>query len=137
MPALTDTMRSRSASYDRLSLKRKLPKTFTLGVVLSGWPAWNGCEAAGAGVCAWAPEDAEPLGEARAADLRQITDYDRSGSSFISHELADLERPRVAALKAQGATLLTWTVRSPADEAFARRFVDNITFEGYAAPFPT
>ena len=107
------------------------PDTVTcLATVAPDWPR-------GIVTCAWAPEDAEPLGEARAADLRQITDYDRSGSSFISHELADLERPRVAALKAQGATLLTWTVRSPADEAFARRFVDNITFEGYAAPLPT
>jgi glycerophosphoryl diester phosphodiesterase len=86
--------------------------------------------------CSWDhPEDIAMVGEARAADLRAIPDYDRTESSFISHELADLDRPRVAEIKAQGAHILTWTVRSPADEARARRIVHNITFEGYPAPF--
>jgi glycerophosphoryl diester phosphodiesterase len=70
------------------------------------------------------------------AYLREIPDYDRTGSSFISHQLSDLGRPRVAELKAQGATILCWTVRSPADEAKARTVAQNITFEGYAAPVP-
>lgn len=86
--------------------------------------------------CSWGPEDAELVSAEVCDRLRTIPDYDRSGSSFISHELADLDRPRVAELKAQGATILTWTVRSPADEAKARRIVHNITFEGYPAPLP-
>jgi glycerophosphoryl diester phosphodiesterase len=68
--------------------------------------------------------------------LRGIPDYDRTGSSFISHQVSDLGRPRVAALKAQGAAILCWTVRSPEMEAEARKVAHNITFEGYAAPFP-
>lgn len=77
-----------------------------------------------------------PLDPARCDELRAIPDYDRTGASFISHEAADLGRPRVAELKAQGAAILTWTIRSPADEAKARTVAQNITFENYAAPFP-
>lgn len=65
--------------------------------------------------------------------LRQIPDYARTGSSFISHEAADLGRERVAELKAQGAAILCWTIHNPAEEAEARKVADNITFEGYPA----
>ncbi len=34
-------------------------------------------------------------------------------------------------IKAEGLPILTWTIRSPAEEAAARRVADNITFEGY------
>lgn len=68
--------------------------------------------------------------------LRGIPDYDRVGASFISHEVRDLARPRVAELKSAGAAVLCWTVRSPEVEAEARRHADNITFEGYRAAFP-
>ena len=65
--------------------------------------------------------------------LRDIPDYDHVGACFISHESTDLDRPRVAELKAQGAAIFTWTIRSPKEEAAARRIVDNVTFEGYLA----
>lgn len=65
--------------------------------------------------------------------LRGIPDYDAVGASFISHEAADLDRPRVAELKARGAAILTWTIRSPEAEAAARRIAQNVTFEGYRA----
>lgn len=68
--------------------------------------------------------------------LREIPDYARVGASFLSHEASDLGRPRVAALKAAGAALLCWTIRSAAAEAEARRIADNVTFEGYAASIP-
>jgi glycerophosphoryl diester phosphodiesterase len=68
--------------------------------------------------------------------LREIPDYDRTGSSFISHQVSDLGRPRVAALKAQGAVILCWTVRSAEAEAKARTVAHNITFEGYRAALP-
>ena len=66
--------------------------------------------------------------------LREIPDYDTAGCSFISHDWRDLRRPRVAELKAQGADILCWTVKSPADEAEARQIAQNITFEQYLAP---
>ncbi|MFE3835992.1 glycerophosphodiester phosphodiesterase family protein [Pseudogemmobacter sonorensis] len=86
---------------------------------------------------AYDPEDWAPLAPETCARLREIPDYDETDSSFISHEAADLARPRVAELKARGAALLCWTVRSPEAEALARRYAQNITFEGYRARFPT
>lgn len=65
--------------------------------------------------------------------LRDIPDFDRSGACFISHEVADLPRPRVAELKAAGATILCWTIKSAAAEAEARKIAHNVTFEGYLA----
>ncbi len=75
-----------------------------------------------------------PLTPQKARDrLREIPDYDLVGACFVSHEAADLDRPRVAELKAAGASVLCWTIKSPEAEAKARRVADNITFEGYAA----
>ena len=85
---------------------------------------------------AYDPADWAPLSPATCARLRDIPDYDATGASFISHEARDLSRPRVAELKAWGADLLCWTIRSPAEEAEARRVAQNITFEGYPAPIP-
>ncbi|MDG1519870.1 MAG: glycerophosphodiester phosphodiesterase family protein [Yoonia sp.] len=65
--------------------------------------------------------------------LRDIADYDPTGSCFISHNQADLSSPRVTALKSAGASILCWTVKSPAVEGEARKVADNITFEGYLA----
>ncbi|MCB2124566.1 MAG: phosphodiesterase [Rhodobacteraceae bacterium] len=85
---------------------------------------------------AYAAED-WPLLTPRVRDrLREIPDYDAVGASFLSHEAADLARPRVADLKARGAAVLCWTIRSPGAEAEARRVADNVTFEGYAATIP-
>ena len=63
--------------------------------------------------------------------LRAIGDYDRAGASFISHKATDLAAGPVARLKAAGAAVLCWTVRSAEAEAEARRVAGNITFEGY------
>jgi len=65
--------------------------------------------------------------------LAGIPDFDRVGASFISHEAADLGSARVAELKAKGAAILCWTIRSPEAEAEARKIAQNITFEGYTA----
>ena len=72
-----------------------------------------------------------PVPEQRLRELAGISDYERVGASFISHNRRDLGMSRVAELKNAGATILCWTVRSPAEEAEARKIADNITFEGY------
>lgn len=74
-----------------------------------------------------------PLPKATCDRLRDIPDYDRVGASFISHEAADLNRARVSDLKARGAMVCCWTIRSAAQEADARKIADNITFENYRA----
>jgi glycerophosphoryl diester phosphodiesterase len=71
------------------------------------------------------------LPDYRRAELAGIADFDRVGASFVSHDRRDLASPPVARLKARGAPVLCWTVRSPAEEATARAVADNITFEGY------
>lgn len=85
--------------------------------------------------CDYDPEDPEwaPLGEARLAHLRDIADFDATGACFVSHDHRDLARPRIAELRAQGTPVLCWTIRSPEEEAAARRLADNVTFEGYLA----
>ena len=75
------------------------------------------------------PEVPEPVRDR----LREIPDYDAVGACFISHEVTDLDRPRVAEIKAQGGRILCWTVRSARQERKAREVAENITFEGYAA----
>jgi len=86
--------------------------------------------------CDYYPDHWPAISPETRARLRDIPDYDATGSSFISHQAADLARPRVAALRAQGAAILCWTIRSPQAEAAAREFAQNITFEGYAAAHP-
>ncbi len=80
--------------------------------------------------------DRSPLPRAVCDRLRAIPDYDATGSAFISHAVSDLDRPRVADLKAASARILCWTVKSPEEEAHARRVAENITFEQYYAPIP-
>lgn len=76
------------------------------------------------------------LPAATRARLRKIPDYDTVEACFVSHEARDLGRPRLAELKALGAAILCWTIRSPEAEAAARRMAHNVTFEGYLARGP-
>ena len=82
---------------------------------------------------AYMAEDWPLLPAAVRDHLRTIPDYDRVGASFVSHEAADLDAPRVHALKRQGAAILCWTIRSAEAEAAARKVAQNVTFEGYLA----
>jgi len=68
--------------------------------------------------------------------LRDMPDYDRTGACFISHSARDLHNPRIDDLRAKGATILSWTTYSQAEEDDARRYADGVTFEGYLAKFP-
>ncbi|MDA7425080.1 glycerophosphodiester phosphodiesterase family protein [Thalassococcus lentus] len=78
-------------------------------------------------------EDWPTLPAAVRDHLRHIPDFDRTRSSFVSHDVKDLQNPALAELKSRGVPLLCWTIRSPEQEANARQIVDNVTFEGYAA----
>jgi len=79
----------------------------------------------------WQGEEEQLIPEKRREELVNIEDYDRVGASFISHQASDLTRPRVAELKAAGANILCWTIKSAAQEAEARKVAENVTFEGY------
>jgi glycerophosphoryl diester phosphodiesterase len=82
------------------------------------------------------PADWAPVPASVCDHLREIPDFDRVGASFISHQSSDLTRPRVAQLRAAGAPILCWTIRSPEQEALARLIAANVTFEGYLSPLP-
>ncbi|MBL3607388.1 glycerophosphodiester phosphodiesterase family protein [Rhodovulum sulfidophilum] len=86
--------------------------------------------------CAYEARDWPTLQAPMRDMLREIPDYDRVGASFISHLWRDLARPRVAELKARGAAILCWTVRSPDEERIARSVAANVTFEGYVPAHP-
>ncbi|XDA97851.1 glycerophosphodiester phosphodiesterase family protein [Sulfitobacter sp. LCG007] len=68
--------------------------------------------------------------------LREIPDFERCAACFISHEHTDLARARVMQLKSAGARVICWTIRSPEEEARARRVAENVTFENYSAAIP-
>ena len=78
-----------------------------------------------------------PLSAAICAQLRDIPDFDRVGAAFISHEVTDLDRKRVMDLRAAGVPVLTWTVTSLDQAEDVAGYCDNITFEGFAAPWRT
>ncbi len=76
-------------------------------------------------------------GADRAEALARLADCDRVGASFVSYRWDALPTPETAALRARGAPLLCWTIRSAEAERAARAHADNVTFEGYPAPLTT
>jgi glycerophosphoryl diester phosphodiesterase len=86
--------------------------------------------------CGYTPEDWPTLSAETREYLRRVPDYGPSGSVFVSHDVNDLANPRLAELRADGAAILCWTVRSPEVEARARAVAHNITFEGYLPDIP-
>ena len=79
----------------------------------------------------WRAEDWPEVPEATRERLRAIPDYAPLGCSFVSHQADALGMPRIAALKAGGAAILCWTIRTPDEERRARAVADAVTFEGY------
>lgn len=78
-----------------------------------------------------------PLPDYRRAELGALVDFDRTGSSFVSHNHKELDNPAIGQLRARGVPILCWTIRSPAEEAAARKVAHNVTFESYRAAIPT
>lgn len=78
-----------------------------------------------------------PLSQSVRRSLREIPDFERTGAAFISHDVSDLNNPRVLELRAGGVPVLTWTVTSQAQAHSVSSLCDNITFEGFVAPVPT
>jgi glycerophosphoryl diester phosphodiesterase len=76
------------------------------------------------------------LPDYRRAELAGLADAERVGASFVSHDHRDLSNPALKRVKDAGFKIITWTIRSEEEEAAARAFADNITFEGYRAKQP-
>ncbi|MFQ6547147.1 glycerophosphodiester phosphodiesterase family protein [Aestuariibius sp. 2305UL40-4] len=86
--------------------------------------------------CAFSEEDWPHIPAATRLRLAEIPDYDDVGACFISHQHTDLASRRVGNLKAEGAAVLCWTIRSEAEEIAARKVADTITFEAYKPRIP-
>jgi len=78
-------------------------------------------------------EDWPTLSACMREHLSKISDFDRTGACFISHNQAKLHDPAVVRLKTRGVPILCWTVRSQDAEITARKIANNITFENYQA----
>ncbi|MFL5259765.1 MAG: glycerophosphodiester phosphodiesterase family protein [Hyphomicrobiales bacterium] len=72
-----------------------------------------------------------PLGER--VGIRYLVHLPRTEPHFISYFWRDLPFPPVTAYRESGRPVITWTLRSPEDAARARRYSDQITFEGFLA----
>lgn len=89
--------------------------------------------ARGLTTCGWVATDWPHIPPRILDQLRPLDDYARVGACFISHDHRDLRSDHVARLSVQGAAILTWTIKTPEQEAQARKVAQNITFEGYLA----
>jgi glycerophosphoryl diester phosphodiesterase len=76
---------------------------------------------------------AEFEGAPRAEALARLAEFETSGAAFVSYHWRSLPTPETAALRGRGVPVLSWTIRSEAEESAARAHSDNITFEGYPA----
>jgi glycerophosphoryl diester phosphodiesterase len=70
------------------------------------------------------------LSDAARARLRE-PNLDEARASFVSHDVSDLGSPVIGRLAERGVPILTWTIRSKAQEAEALRTARAVTFEGY------
>ncbi len=83
--------------------------------------------------CYFPAEHWPTLNSQTRSHLRTIPDYERLNACFVSHRHDDLDNPRLTELKAAGASINCWTVRSVEQEAEARKIADTVTFENYPA----
>ena len=71
------------------------------------------------------------LGLARRLELRHLSHVDRSRPHFLSYHADGLPYGPPRAFRQAGLPVICWTVRDAASAARARRYADQITFEGY------
>jgi glycerophosphoryl diester phosphodiesterase len=67
----------------------------------------------------------------RRLELRHFSHFMRTMPHFLSFDWMGLPFAPVSALRRCGLPLLCWTVRSPEAASRARRYADQITFEGF------
>jgi glycerophosphoryl diester phosphodiesterase len=70
---------------------------------------------------------------AKRVDMRRFSHLTRTKPHFVSFAFRELPFAPVQAIRASGFPVVTWTIRSRIEEAQARRYCDQVTFEGYHA----
>ena len=68
--------------------------------------------------------------------LRNLFAVTTVGPSFVSYGIDDLPADAPLILRHFGLPLITWTVRNAAEWDKARRYADQITFEGFDPDAP-
>jgi glycerophosphoryl diester phosphodiesterase len=81
-------------------------------------------------------DEYKPIPPLRRLALRHLAAAPVVMPSFIAYGVHDLPSDAPLLLRHLGTPLLTWTVRTDADRATARRYADQIIFEGFD-PEPT
>jgi glycerophosphoryl diester phosphodiesterase len=69
----------------------------------------------------------------RRLDMQLFRHLATTRPHFVSFYDGDLPYAPVQAIRAAGHPIITWTIRSREQETMARRYSDQVTFEGYAA----
>jgi glycerophosphoryl diester phosphodiesterase len=67
----------------------------------------------------------------RRLELRTFSHLARTKPHFISFDYRELPFAPVAEFRAAGGPVITWTINSPEAATMARRYCDQITFEGF------
>jgi glycerophosphoryl diester phosphodiesterase len=80
---------------------------------------------------AFTAEDWKSIPPLRRLALRHLAAAPLVGPSFSAYGVHDLPADAPLLLRHVGVPLLTWTVRTEADRATARRYADQIIFEGF------
>jgi glycerophosphoryl diester phosphodiesterase len=70
---------------------------------------------------------------AKRVAMRSFAHLARTRPHFVSFAFRELPFAPVQAIRAAGHPIITWTIRSFAQQAQALRYSDQVTFEGYAA----
>jgi glycerophosphoryl diester phosphodiesterase len=69
----------------------------------------------------------------RRLELRQFSHGARTQPHFISFHWRDLPYAAVNRFRSLGGPVITWTIRTPEQATLARRYSDQVTFEGFRA----
>jgi glycerophosphoryl diester phosphodiesterase len=70
---------------------------------------------------------------ARRIAMRNFEHLAETRPHFVSYYFRDMPFPAIQNIRSAGHPVISWTIRSPEQESLARRWSDQITFEGYGA----
>ena len=65
--------------------------------------------------------------------LRNFLHLPETRPHFVSYYFRDMPFPAIQSIRAAGHPVISWTIRNAEQESLARRWSDQITFEGYGA----
>ena len=82
----------------------------------------------------WPRGDVPWMSYAERIALADMIRFEELGCAFCSYGTKALPAKGATRVRVEDFPVLCWTIRSPLEEARARRHADQITFEGYLPP---